>query len=156
MTDTILLKSKDEVIMSLDFKAYRSTVERYVVQFLPTPEEKQEVEIKTPWGEILTVSKGNYIVNELDSPKDKWPVEESIFEKTYAITRPHYCVKKALTDLVPLVDAVGDPDQKVRVETLEGVVSVRAGDFYLARGVDCEIWPYPKDKVDDVMEIVEE
>ena len=157
MADTILLKSKDEIIKNLAFKAYRSTVERYVVRFLPSPKEKQKIEIKTPWGEMLTVSAGDYIVNELDSPSDRWPVEKNIFEKTYLISRPHYCIKKALTHLVPLVDVVdGNPDQEVRVETLEGIVSVRAGDFYLARGIECEIWPYPKDKVDNVMVLAEE
>jgi hypothetical protein len=39
----------------------------------------------------------------------------------------------------------------VTIETLEGPVTVRAGDFYLAKGVKGEVWPYPKDKVHDVM-----
>ena len=156
MANSILIKSQDEVIKTLDFKAYRSTVERYVLQFLPAPDEKQEVNINTPWGEVLIASAEDYLVSELDSPSDRWPVAESIFEKTYVITRPNYCVKKALTHLVPLVDAVGgNPDQEVRVATLEGVVSVRAGDFYLALGIEGEIWPYPKDKVDDVMSLAE-
>ena len=59
--------------------------------------------------------------------------------------------------LAPLVDATdGDPNVEVTVETLEGLVSVRAGDFYLARGVQGEIWPYPKEKIGTVMELVEE
>jgi hypothetical protein len=45
----------------------------------------------------------------------------------------------------------GDADQLVTVETLEGPETVRAGDFYLAKGIRGEIWPYPKEKVDDVM-----
>jgi hypothetical protein len=91
------------------------------------------------------------------SPNDRWPVEADIFEKTYVETRPGHCVKRALTMLVPLVDAVGgDPEAQVTVETLEGLVSVRAGDFYLARGIKGEIWPYPKGKITAVMELVEE
>lgn len=156
MSDTVLLTSQDEIIKKLNFKTYRSTVERYVVHFMPAEDEKQEVEIKTPWGEALTAHKGDYLVSELDAPKDRWPVEKRIFEKTYSISRPNYCIKKALTHLVPLVDVVdGNADQEVEVETLEGRVSVRAGDFYLALGVEGEIWPYPKEKVESVMAIVE-
>jgi hypothetical protein len=39
----------------------------------------------------------------------------------------------------------------VTVVTLEGDETVRAGDFYLAKGIKGEIWPYPKEKVKDVM-----
>ena len=75
---------------------------------------------------------------------------------TYVLTREGFCVKRALTQLVPLVDVVGgNPDQEVTVDTLEGFVSVRAGDFYLALGVQGEIWPYPEDKVKNVMVLVE-
>ena len=153
MSETILLKSDDPIIKTLDFKAYRSIVERRVERFLPTPDEIQDIEILTPWGEYLTANAGDYLVSELDGPPgDRWPVEAGIFEKTYIETRPGYCIKRALTMLVPLVDAVGgDPNQEVIIETLEGLVSVRAGDFYLALGVQGEIWPYPQDKVDKVM-----
>ncbi len=157
MTDTILITSQDAIIKTLDFKPYRSTVERRVERFAPAPNEPQDIEIATPWGEYLTANAGDYLVSELGTPQDRWPVEAGIFEKTYMLTRPGFCVKKALTYLVPLVDVVGgDVEQEVEVETLEGLVSVRAGDFYLARGVEGEIWPYPKDKIETVLAPVEE
>ena len=151
--DAILIKPSDPVIKELNFKPYRSIVERRVERFMPPPDQPQDKEILTPWGEYLTVNAGDYIVSELDAPPDdRWPVEASIFEETYIETRPGYCVKSAVTMLAPLVDAAnGDPDQEVVVETLEGLVSVRAGDFYLALGVQGEIWPYPKEKVGRVM-----
>jgi len=157
MSEAVHIKPKDPIIEKLNFKPYRSTVERSVARFLPAPDEPQEIEIETPWGESLTAKAGDYLISELDTPPgDRWPIKAEIFEKTYMITSPGRCVKKASTDLVPLVDAVdGDKDQEVVVETLEGLVSVRAGDFYLARGVNGEIWPYPKDKVQKVMEPVE-
>ena len=157
MSDTILIKSDDPIIKNLNFKPYRSIVERRVERFMPAPDEPQSIEIATPWGEFLTAHTGDYSVSEINSlPGDRWPVEASIFEATYFITRPGFCVKKALTHLVPLVDVVdGNPDQEVVVDTLEGLVSVRAGDFYLALGVQGEIWPYPKDKVGRVMTLVE-
>ena len=157
MSETTLLKSDDPIIKTLDFRPYRSIVERRVERFLPQPDEPQNIEILTPWGEYLTANAGDYLVSELDgSPNDRWPVEASIFEATYIETRPGYCVKSAVTMLVPLVDAVdGDPDVEVNIETLEGLVSVRAGDFYLALGVQGEIWPYPQEKVDRVMTPVE-
>ena len=153
MKKTVLLTSEDAIIKILDFKPYRSIVERRVEHFLPAPDEPQDIEIATPWGEFLTANAGDYLVSELDTPpEDKWPVEAGIFEKTYMLTRLGYCVKRALTYLVPLIDAVeGNPNQEVNIETLEGIVSVRAGDFYLALGVEGEIWPYPKDKVSTVM-----
>jgi hypothetical protein len=45
----------------------------------------------------------------------------------------------------------GDPDQTVTVMALEGAETVRAGDFYLAKGNKGELWPYPKDKIHEVM-----
>jgi hypothetical protein len=33
------------------------------------------------------------------------------------------------------------------VETLEGTETVRAGDFFLARGIKGEIWPYPANRM---------
>ncbi len=157
MSNPILITSQDPIIKTLDFKAYRSTVERRVERFMPAPDAPQDIEIATPWGEFLTANAGDYLVSELDTPpEDRWPVESGIFEKTYMLTRPGYCVKQALTYLVPLVDAVGgDANQEVSVQTLEGLVSVRAGDFYLALGVEGEIWPYPKDKIGTVMALVE-
>lgn len=158
MSKEILLKSNSPILEKLDFKPYRSVVERHVERFMPAPDEPQDIEIKTPWGEYLTANAGDYLVSELDTPaEDRWPVEASVFEKTYVETRPGYCVKRARTMLAPLVDVTGgDPDAEVNVETLEGLVSVRAGDFYLARGVEGEIWPYPKGKVGTIMSPVEE
>lgn len=155
--EAVIIKSTDPIVSELDFKPYRSIVERHVERFLPAAGEPQDIEIKTPWGEYLTANAGDYLVSELDTPpSDQWPVEADIFEKTYEITRPGYCVKRAVTYLVPLVDAVGgDPEQEVMVKTLEGLVSVRADDFYLARGVEGEIWPYPKEKIGKVMAPVE-
>lgn len=158
MSKAIVLKSTDPIIKSLNFKAYRSLVERRVERFAPAPNQPQSMDVETPWGESLTAVAGDYLVSELGSPPDdRWPVKADIFESTYIETHPGYCVKSALTMLVPLVDAVnGNPNQSVIVETLEGSVSVRAGDFYLALGVQGEIWPYPKDKVTKVMAPVEE
>jgi len=56
-----------------------------------------------------------------------------------------------------LVDVTGgDENQMVTVYTLEGPETVRAGDFYLARGIHDEIWTYPKDKVKNVLKPAEE
>ena len=158
MTNTIQITSQDPIIKTLNFKPYRSTVERRVERFTPPPNAPQNIELATPWGEFLTANAGDYLVSELDTPpEDRWPVEAVIFEKTYVLTTPGHCVKKALTYLVPLEDAVGgNIDQEVVVETLEGLVSVRAGDFYLALGVEGEIWPYPEGKVGNVMALAEE
>lgn len=106
------------------------------------------MEVKTPWGELLKVEAGDYLVSEINAPDDTWPVEEEIFAQSYRMTSPGRCVKSALTYLVPLALAVrGDEDQMVTVHTLEGPVTVRAGDFYLARGVQGEIWPIPNEKI---------
>ena len=158
MSNPILLKPDDPIIKKLNFKPYRSIVERRVERFIPPPNQPQNIEVETPWGESLTANSGDYLVSELDSPTtDRWPVEASIFEETYIETRPGFCVKSALTMLVPLVDAVnGDAEQEVVIETLEGKISVRAGNFYLALGVQGEIWPYPKDKVSRVLTLVED
>ncbi len=49
-----------------------------------------------------------------------------------------------------------NPDQKVIVHTLEGDLTVRSGDFYLARGVNGEIWPFPQEKVEQIMVPIDE
>jgi hypothetical protein len=41
----------------------------------------------------------------------------------------------------------GDQNRIVTVQTLEGPETVRAGDFYLARGIKGEIWPYPLNRM---------
>jgi hypothetical protein len=78
-----------------------------------------------------------------------------IFEESYDIVRPGYCVKKAVTLLVPLTEITHDPDRLVTVVTLEGEETVKAGDFYLAKGVKGEVWPYPKEKIRTVLTPVE-
>ena len=123
--------------------------------FLPGPGEPQTLEIPTPWGETLTARKGDFLLSEVTSPNDYWPVDPMIFEESYVIIRPGYTVKKSVTHLVLMTDITHDPDRQVMVLTLEGAVTVRAGDFYLARGVYGEIWPIPKRTADDVMTPIE-
>jgi len=152
MSEIIVVTSSDSILETMPFKPFRSTVERKVVPFLPSPDEPQSMEINTPWGTQLTAKQGDFLVSEIDTPDDYWPIDPAIFEESYVITRPGYCVKKALTYLAPLLEITGgDPDQMVTVITLEGPETVRAGDFFLAKGIKGEIWPYPKEKIDDVM-----
>jgi 8-oxo-dGTP pyrophosphatase MutT (NUDIX family) len=150
------LTAKDPIIATLRFRPYQNAQERRAYQFLPTPQEQQELEIQTPWGETLSASYGDFIVSEFDNPQDHWPVAKDIFEKTYMELRPGYYVKRPLNRLVPLVEVTKNPEQNVAVHTLEGVVTVKAGDFYLARGVRGEIWPIPAQKVKDTMYLVED
>lgn len=155
MSGPLIITSSDPILERLNFKPYRSTVQRRVVPFFPAPGDQQTIEIDTPWGSQLTARKGDFLISELDAPDDYWPIDPVIFEDSYMIIQPGYCVKKAITLLVPLTDLTGDPDLEVTVVTLEGSETVRAGDFYLAKGVKGEIWPYPKEKIDDVMMPVE-
>jgi len=151
MNEPIVITSDDSILDTLNFKPYRSKVERRVIPFLPPPGEPQTMEINTPWGAQLTANRGDFLVSEVDTPNDYWPIDPVIFEESYVVIRPGYCVKKAITLLVPLTDITGDPDRQVTVISLEGAETVRAGDFYLAKGIRGEIWPYPKEKIDDVM-----
>lgn len=152
MSEPIVITSDDPVLQTLDFKPYRSKVERRVIPFFPSPDEPQTMAVKTPWGETLTAKKGDFLVSEINAPDDYWPINPVIFEDSYVLTRPGYCAKNAITLLVPLTDITsGDPDRMVTVVSLEGPATVRAGDFFLAKGIKGEVWPYPKDKVDDVM-----
>jgi hypothetical protein len=145
---TIVLTADGDLVQKLPFKPYRSTAERAVLRYEPDSGGALSIEVKTPWGEMLQVDVGDYLVSELHAPEDVWPVEAEIFEQTYMITSPGRCVKKALTYLVPLEIAVnGNADQMVTVQSLEGPVTVRAGDFYLAKGVKGEIWPIPNEKI---------
>jgi hypothetical protein len=109
------------------------------------------MEIVTPWGAQLTARKGDFLVSEVETPDDYWPINPVIFEESYKIIRPGYCVKKAITLLVPLTDITGDPDCEVTIATLEGNETVRAGDFYLAKGIKGELWAYPKEKIGNIM-----
>jgi hypothetical protein len=152
MSKPIVITSDDPILEALDFKPYRSKVERRVIPFLPENGDSQTLEVKTPWGAVLTAKKGDFLVSEVSAPHDYWPIDPVIFEESYLITRPGYCAKNAVTLLVPLTEVTnGDPDQKVTVVSLEGAETVRAGDFFLAKGVKGEIWPYPKAKIDEVM-----
>jgi hypothetical protein len=151
MNEPFVITSDAPILSTLNFKPFRSKVERRVVPFLPAPNEPQFIEISTPWGAQLTAKKGDFLISEITTPNDFWPINPVIFEESYAITRPGYCAKKAITLLVPLTDITGNPDQQVTVVSLEGPETVRAGDFYLAKGVRGEVWPYPKHKVKDVM-----
>ena len=151
MTEPLVITSSDPILQKLNFKPYRSKVERRVVPFFPRPNEPQTMEINTPWGTRLTAKKGDFLVSEVETPDDYWPIDPVIFEESYVIIRPGYCVKKAITLLVPLTEITHDADRKVTVMTLEGGETVRAGDFYLAKGIKGEIWPYPKEKINEVM-----
>ena len=156
MAKGIELTSLNPILDKLNFKSYQSTVERRFERFMPGPGEPEYMEMPTPWGESLTAKTGDYLVSEMDNPDDRWPVDAEVFENSYDIVRPGVCIKKALTDLVPLTDVTeGDADQMVTVYTLEGPETVRAGDFYLARGIYGEIWTYPREKVQGVMKPVD-
>jgi hypothetical protein len=148
MTTVIEIRADDDILAHLQFKPYRNSVERRAVQFLPGANEPQTTNIQTPWGETLLCKPGDYIVSEMNTPKDRWPVDREIFEASYLEVKPGRFVKRPLTYLVPLVEVTRDPNQHVMVHTMEGAVTVRAGDFYLARGMKGEIWPYPRDKAD--------
>jgi hypothetical protein len=152
MSKPVVITADDSILNSLSFKPYRSKVERRVTPFFPDPGEPESMDVKTPWGATLTAKKGDFLVSEINAPDDYWPIDPVIFEESYIITRPGYCAKNAITLLVPLTDITdGDTDKIVTVVSLEGPQEVRAGDFYLAKGIKGEVWPYPKEKIDDVM-----
>lgn len=152
MDNLIVITSDDPILQTLNFKPYRSKVERRVIPFMPAPDEPQTMDIKTPWGAVLTAKSGDFLISEVDAPNDFWPIDAVIFEESYVLIRPGYCVKKAVTLLVPLTDVtMGDADALVTVVSLEGSETVRAGDFCLAKGVKGEVWAYPKEKIEHVM-----
>ncbi len=152
MSEPIVITSDDPILNTMNFKPFRSTVERRVIPFMPMPNEAQFMDIKTPWGATLTAKSGDFLISEVDAPNDFWPIDATIFEESYILIRPGYCVKKAVTLLVPLTEIThDDPDAMVTVVSLEGAETVRAGDFYLAKGVKGEVWSYPKDKIEHVM-----
>ena len=152
MENTLVITSDDPILQTLTFKPYRSKVERRVIPFMPAPDEPQTMDIKTPWGAVLTAKSGDFLISEVDAPNDFWPIDAVIFEESYVLIRPGYCVKKAVTLLVPLTDVtMGNADALVTVVSLEGSETVRAGDFCLAKGVKGEVWAYPKEKIEHVM-----
>ena len=156
MPEPIILKSDDPIIDKLNFKPYRNMVQRRVTPFLPAEGQPETMDILTPWGVRLTAKKGDLIVSEMQSPNDMWPVSPDIFDASYMIISPGLCIKSAVTLLVPLSDVTnGNEDGLVTIHTLEGTDTVRAGDFFLAKGVKGEIWPYPKKKATETMKPVE-
>jgi hypothetical protein len=156
MSEPIIITSDDPILQSLNFKPYRSIVARRAVRFEPADGEPQTMEVTTPWGSPLTAKAGDMLVSEMDNPDDVWPVDARIFDDTYEFIRPGVCIKRAVTLLVPMVEVTnGDEDQLVTVQTLEGPETVRAGDFYLAKGVRGEIWAYSRRKADSKMIPVE-
>ena len=155
MSKSIKLHSHHPLVEGTMFEKYRCKNKRRAVKFSPEPHEPQEMELKTPWGAVLKVSRGDYIVSELETPDDHWPVAAQIFEDSYEEVAPGIYCKRAITQLAPLTRLVPDANQTVTIETLEGNVTVRAGDFYLARGINDEIWPYPIEDVKSDMELVE-
>lgn len=156
MSETIIITSQDPIVQTLNFVPYRNIVERRVVPFLPEPDESQTMVITTPWGAEFNVKYGDLLVSEMNTPDDRWPIDPQIFDESYEMVRPGVCVKRAVTFLVPLTEVThGDEDQLVTVVSLEGDETVRAGDFYLAKGIRGEIWAYPKEKIHEVMRPVE-
>lgn len=156
MESSLVVTSSDPILDTLDFKPYRSKVERRVLPFVPEPGEPQTLQLKTTWGGVLTAKPGDMLISELETPNDYWPIDAGIFEESYEMARPGFCIKRAITLLAPLTDLTdGDPDRIVTVQSLEGPETVRAGDFYLAKGVKGEIWAYPRKKVPKVLMPVE-
>jgi len=156
MSEPIVIRSADPILDTLNFKPYRSITQRRVEMFLPKLGESQSKEVDTPWGAKLNVKRGDFLVSELDTPNEVWPVAPDIFDESYVIISSNTCVKRALTLLVPMTELTGgDVDQMVMVHSLEGGELVRAGDFYLAKGIKGEIWPYPITKAEKTMMIVE-
>jgi hypothetical protein len=155
MKQPIILMPDDPLLDSLNFKPHRNMIARRVTPFVPEDGQPQTMDVITPWGAVLTAKKGDLLVSELDRPDDVWPIDSRIFEETYIVTSPGFCVKRAITMLVPLTDVTGgDEDRMVTIHALEGPITVRAGDFLLAKGVMGEIWPYPKEKAAGVMKPV--
>ena len=151
MEDVLVITSDAAILESVNFKPYRSKVERRVIPFMPMPNEVQFMDITTPWGAVLTARSGDFLISEIDKPNDFWPINAAIFEESYILIRPGYCIKKAVTLLAPLTEITHNPDAQVTVVSMEGTETVRAGDFYLAKGVKGEVWAYPKDKIEHVM-----
>ncbi len=156
MREPIVLMSDNPILNTLEFRPFRSMMQRRVIPFLPRDDEAQTMEVKTPWGASLMAKKGDFLVSELNSPEDMWPVNPEIFDESYMLIEPGICIKRAVTLLVPLTDiTMGNEEQLVTIHTLEGVETVRAGDFFLAKGVKGEIWPYPKEKAQTIMKPAE-
>ncbi|MFZ5855412.1 MAG: hypothetical protein ACOYZ6_01150 [Chloroflexota bacterium] len=156
MDEPLIVKSDDPILERLHFKAYRAARERRMVPFLPEEGQPQTLVIKTRGGRILTAKRGDILVSELDTPQYVWPVDPVIFEASYEVVRTGVCIKRDITWLAPLTELTdGNPDREVTVVSLEGASTVRAGDYYLAKGVAGEIWAYDAKKVGKIMKPVE-
>lgn len=155
MADQLEIRADDPILQRLNFKTYRYTTRREADQFCPDPAEPQTKIVKTPWDGELTAHSGDYLVHEQGEPQDRWVVEKKIFEDTYENVEQGTYVKKATVELAPLTALTPDPDQEVKIHSREGVLTVRAGEYYLAKGSQEEIWPIPKDKVEQSMEPVD-
>ncbi len=156
MAEPLIITSDSPLLQALKFKPYRSAEERRVRVFEPKQGEPQTLEIPSKRGTLVATA-GDMLISEMDTPDHIWPVARGIFDASYEIIRPGVCIKKAITWLVPLTDLTGgDPDRKVTVVSLEGPNTVRAGEYYLAKGVMGEIWAYPVRKIGKIMKPVEE
>lgn len=155
MPEPLTITSADPILAKLPFKPYRAARERRMVPFLPEEGQPQTRVIETRSGRILSAKRGDILISEMDTPQYVWPVDAAIFEASYEVIRPGVCVKRAITWLAPLTELTdGDPDREVTVVSLEGSNTVRAGDYYLARGVAGEIWAYDAKKIGTIMKPV--
>jgi hypothetical protein len=156
MPEPLTITSADPILEKLPFKPYRAAMERRMVPFLPEEGQQQTRVIETRSGRVLTVKRGDFLISEMNTPQHVWPVDAAIFEESYEVIRPGVCVKRAVTWLAPLTELTdGDPDRLVTVVSLEGANTVRAGDYFLAKGVAGEIWAYDAKKVGTIMKPVE-
>jgi hypothetical protein len=156
MDEPLIITSDNPILQRLPFKAYRAVVERRMVPFLPEEGQPQTLEVRSSHGLLLVAKRGDILVSEMDSPEHVWPVDPVIFEASYEVIRPGVCIKRAITWLAPLTELTeGNPNRKVTVVSLEGPNTVRAGDYYLAKGVAGEIWAYEAKKVGSIIKPVE-
>lgn len=156
MEEPLIITSEDPILQRLPFKAYRAARERRMVPFLPEDGQPQRLVITTRSGRVVTAKRGDILISEMDTPQYVWPVDPLIFEASYEVIRPGVCIKRAITWLAPLTELTdGNPDREVTVVSLEGASTVRAGDYYLAKGVAGEIWAYDAKKVGKIMKPVE-
>ncbi|MBI5936109.1 MAG: hypothetical protein HY867_20585 [Chloroflexi bacterium] len=156
MPKPLIITSNDLILEKLPFKPYRAARERRMIPFLPEEGQPQTRVIETRSGRVLTVKRGDILISEMDTPEFVWPVDAAIFEASYEVIRPGVCIKRAISWLAPLTELTdGDPDREVTVVSLEGTNTVRAGDYYLAKGVAGEIWAYDAKKVGKIMKPVE-
>jgi hypothetical protein len=154
MNEPIEIHSDDDSLKKVQFKIYGYKDKRVAKQFMPKPDEPQTKELEVPWGDTLTMKRGDYLVSSADDTKNQWPVEKEIFEQSYTEEEPGSGIfkKVASVGLVPLTEFTnGNPEQLVTVHSLEGPETVPAGRFHLARGIKGEIWPFPNNEIEKVL-----